>query len=77
MGNRPVKLENGIYRQQLSRASRRRSTQPPRVLNEKQLNEVNKYLNSHVRLHKRLRGLDETQDVLDILGYGKTVPKDR
>jgi hypothetical protein len=48
-----------------------------RLLNAKQVQQVNKYLNSHVRLHKRLRGLDETQDVLDILGYGKTVPKDR
>ena len=59
MANRPVKLENGIYRQQLSRASRRRSTQPPRVLKEKELRLVNSTSNSLKRYVLKQNDIDE------------------
>jgi predicted Fe-S protein YdhL (DUF1289 family) len=40
-----------------------------RTIEQMQLNEVNKYLNSQVRLLRKQRGSDETKDILNILGY--------
>jgi hypothetical protein len=45
------------------------NTKPLQLINKKQLNEVNKYLNSQVRLLRKQRGSDETKDILNILGY--------
>ena len=59
MGNRPVRLENGIYRQQLSRASRQKSTRLPRVLKEKELRLVNSTSNSLKRYVLKQNDIDK------------------
>ena len=43
----------------------------PRVqlLNAKQVQQVNRYLNSPGRLQRKQRGSDETKDILNILGH--------
>ena len=53
MGSRPVKLVNGIYRQPLSKPSRRRSMRPQPVLKEKELELVSNSSDSLKRYRKK------------------------
>ena len=66
MGNRPVKLENGIYRQQLSRRYHRKSMLQQPVLKEKELVLVSNSSDNLKRYQRKQPNLEEVHNASSI-----------
>jgi len=62
VGNRPVKLVNGIYRQQLSKRYPRRSTQQQPLLKEKELVLVSSSSDSLKRYQRKQPNSEEVHN---------------
>ena len=52
-----------------------KNTKPIKLLTQRQAEEIEDYLNSPQRRYRKIQGLNETKDVLNTLGYSKTIPE--
>ena len=52
-----------------------KNNKPIRLLTQRQAEELEDYLNSPRRRYRKIQGLNETKDVLNTLGYSKTIPE--
>ena len=54
-----------------------KNNKPIRLLTQKQMEELEDYLNSPRRRYRKMKTLDETKDVLNTFSHSKAIPENR